>query len=239
MTLEAGRVRGNADLAGSPARQPRRGAMAGVLLHGRGGRPEDMIGLANRLRLDGCRWIAPAAPGGRWYPHRFMQPLDLNEPFLSRAIDDCHQAVEEASEQGTVPVVILGFSQGACLASEYALRHPGRCAAIVMFTGGLIGPPGTVWRLAPPAMTLGGLPVLLTGSDVDELVPASRVRETADVLSTLGADVTCHIYPGRAHAVCDEEIVEAREFLEEGLRLKAHGSGSATLGPTPYLSPKP
>jgi predicted esterase len=82
-----------------------------------------------------------------------------------------------------------------------------------MFTGSLIGPPGTPWRLAPPATTLGGLPVLLTGSDIDEWVPVTRVRETARVLTTLGADVRCRIYPGRAHVVCDDELMEARELL--------------------------
>src|SRR5436190_18783434 len=101
--IEAGRARGSADLAGSPARQPRWGALAGVLLHGRGGAPEEMIALADRLRLDGCRWVTPAAATGSWYPHRFMEPLESNEPFLSRAIDECDRAVDEASEHGRVP----------------------------------------------------------------------------------------------------------------------------------------
>jgi phospholipase/carboxylesterase len=203
VTLESGRARGSADLAG-------------VLLHGRGSTPEEMMRVADRLRLDGCRWVAPAAGTGSWFPHRFMQPLDVNEPFLSRAIDDCDRAVDEASEQGRLSsarIVVIGFSQGACLASEYVLRRPGRCGALVIFTGGLIGPPGTPWRLAPPATSLDGLPVLLTGSDVDEWVPESRVRETASVLTALGADVRCRIYPGRPHIVGDEELAEARELV--------------------------
>jgi phospholipase/carboxylesterase len=203
VTREAGQARRNA-------------ALAGVLLHGRGSTPEEMIGLAARLALDDYRWVAPAAATGSWYPHRFTEPVDVNEPFLSRAIDDCDEAVDEASDQGRISserIVVLGFSQGACLAAEYVLRHPGRCGALVLFTGGVIGPPGTSWRLAPPAKSLAGLPVLLTGSDVDEWVPAARVRETASVLTTLGADVRCRIYAGRGHIVCDEEIVEARELI--------------------------
>jgi phospholipase/carboxylesterase len=203
LVTETGRVRGSADLAG-------------VLLHGRGRSPEEMVGLANRLTIDGCRWVIPAAPDGVWYPHRFIGPLEPNEPFLSRAIEDCDRAVDEASEQGRLPstrIVVIGFSQGACLAAEYVLRRPGRCGALVMFTGGLIGPAGTPWRLTPPATTLDGLPVLLTGSDVDEWVPEARVREAARVLTALGADVQCRIYPGRAHIVGDEEILEARELI--------------------------
>ena len=201
--IETGPARGSADLAG-------------VLLHGRGRSPEEMIGLAGRLGLEGCRWVVPAAPTGSWYPHRFMEPLNVNEPFLSEAIDDCDRAVDEASDGGRIPsarIIVVGFSQGACLAAEYTLRHPGRCSALVMFTGGLIGPPGTVWQLASPATTLRGLPVLLTGSDVDEWVPEARVRETARVLTSLGADVRCRIYPGRPHVVGDEEIEEARGFI--------------------------
>jgi predicted esterase len=202
--IEAGRPRGSAD-------------MAGVLLHGRGGTPEAMIGLAKRLDLDGFRWIAPAGAGGRWYPHRFVGPIDANEPSLSHAIAECDRAVDEASEQARLEsgrIVLVGFSQGACLASEYLLRHPARYGAVVMFTGGLIGPPGTEWRLAPPTTTLDGLPVLVTGSDVDEWVPEQRIRETARVLTTLGADVRCRIYPGREHIVSDEELAEAREFIK-------------------------
>jgi predicted esterase len=190
--------------------------LAGVLLHGRGGTPEEMLNLAGRLDIDGCRWVAPAAEGGSWYPHRFMEPVDTNEPFLSRAIDECDRAVDDASEHGRLgasQVVIAGFSQGACLAVEYALRHPGRCGALLMFTGGLIGPGGSPWRLSPPATTLGGLPVLLTGSDIDEWVPEARVRETARVLASLGAEVRCRIYTGRPHVVSAEEILEAREFI--------------------------
>jgi predicted esterase len=229
VTIEAGRARGSADLAGSPARQPRWGALAGVLLHGRGGTPQEMIALADRLSLDGCRWVAPAAATGSWYPHRFMDSLDANEPFLSQAIEECDRAVDQASEHGRIPaarIVGVGFSQGGCLATEYALRHPGRIGALVIFTGGLIGPAGRAWQPAPPATTLGGLPVFLTGSDVDEWVPESRVRDTASVLTSLGANVRCHIYAGRAHVVSDEELVEARAFIKDALSLKAHAAAS-------------
>src|SRR4051812_48936374 len=98
-----------------------------------------MIELASRLDVPGFRWVAPAADGGTWYPHRFWDPIDKNEPFLSQALAACDAAVEEARDGGRVGcdnLAIVGFSQGACIASEYVLRHPGCCRVLVMFTGG-------------------------------------------------------------------------------------------------------
>jgi phospholipase/carboxylesterase len=212
--LEAGRPQGAA-------------RFAGVLLHGRGGTPAAMIELASRLDLDGIRWLAPGADGGSWYPNRFMEPVASNEPFLTRAIERCDAAVGDAAEGGRLiasQLVVIGFSQGACLALEYALRHPGRCGAAIVFTGGLIGLPGTDWQ--PSARTLAGLRVLVTGSDVDEWVPEARVRETARVLTAKGADVRLRVYAGRPHVISDEEIVEARTFLASQLERSAASIGS-------------
>ena len=199
-------------------RPPGAAQFAGVLLHGRGGTPDAVIDLAARLGLDGGRWLAPAADGGSWYPNRFMEPVASNEPSLSRAIERCDAVVRDAAEGGRLSagrIAVIGFSQGACLAVEYAVRHPGRCGALVVFTGGLIGPAGTDWQ--PVARSLVGLRVLVTGSDVDEWVPAARVRETAQVLTAKGADVQLRLYARRAHVVSDDEIVEARALLESWL----------------------
>ena len=191
--------------------------IAGVLLHGRGGAPNDMLRLLRRLSLSGVRWATPGAPGGQWYPHRFMGPVEANEPFLSTAVAICDDALDEASGGGRIGPdrsVVLGFSQGACLASEYVLRHPRRCRALIMFTGGLIGPVGTTWRPAGGrTASLDGLRVLITGSDADEWVPEERVRLTARVFEDLGAHVALHIYPGRPHLVSDDEIDQARTLL--------------------------
>jgi phospholipase/carboxylesterase len=201
-----------------------------VLIHGRGRTADEMIDLAVQLDIAGMRWLAPAADlsadlstearsakvdGGSWYPHRFMESFALNEPFLSEAVERIDLAVSEAGEAGRLrpdDLVVVGFSQGACLATEYVLRHPGRCHTLIVFTGGLIGPPGTSWAAVGGA-SLRGLRVLITGSDVDEWVPEARVRETVDVLSQLGADVRLRIYPGRAHEVSAAEIAEAHAFL--------------------------
>jgi phospholipase/carboxylesterase len=179
-------------------------------LHGRGRSPLEKVDLAARFGgLDGIRWMVPAADTGSWYPNRFFDGVPANEPFLSEAVARCHAAAIEASEGGRLGperLVIAGFSQGACLALEYALRHPGVVGTLIVLTGGLVGAPS-------PHVRLSGLRVLLTGSDIDDWVPERYVLDTARVLTDLGAEVTLRMYRGRAHVVSEDEIEQAREML--------------------------
>jgi len=199
--LEAGLPRGKA-------------RSVGILLHGRDRTREEKVVLASSFQLEGIRWLAPAADTGSWYPGRFFDPVAVNEPFLSQAIDRIDRVVDEAGEGGRLgpsQIFLVGFSQGACLALEYALRRPGRSGALVVFTGSIFGAPGEV-RSFPPDL-LAGLRVLVTGSDSDEWIPEASTRETARLLSELGAEVRLRVYKGRPHIVSPEELAEARDFI--------------------------
>jgi phospholipase/carboxylesterase len=181
--------------------------LGGVLLHGRGKTPEEKIDLAARFgNIEGIRWVVPEAETpGSWYPGRFWDPREVNQPYLDEAVERCHEAVLEASEDGRLApehLVIVGFSQGACLAMEYALRHP----------GALMGVPGSDWKIGAPK-SLAGLRVLLTGSDIDDWVPEYNSHEAARLFRDLGAEIQLLIYPGRPHIVSEEEIDAARNFL--------------------------
>jgi phospholipase/carboxylesterase len=193
--------------------------LAGILLHGRDRTREDKVVLAGSFGVEGIRWLAPAADTGSWYPGRFFEPREANEPFLTRAIEQCDRVVEEAREQGRLGperLVMVGFSQGACLAVEYALRRPGRCGAFIVLTGALVGPPDTTWPSSPNL--LAGAHVLLTGSDADDWISEEQTRHTARILQGLGADVRLRVYHGRPHIVSETEMNEARVFLKNFLR---------------------
>jgi phospholipase/carboxylesterase len=183
-----------------------------VLIHGRGQSPAWMFDVVARMPALPVTWLAPTAAGGSWYPGGFMAPLEENQPHL----DDALAALDDVLT-GTVAagcprcrVVLVGFSQGACLAAEYALRHPARYGGLVLWTGGAIGPPGTTW--AGPA-TFAGTPAFLGSSDDDDWAPEPRIRETAAVLSSRGADVEVAIYPGMAHEVNDAEVARAVSII--------------------------
>ena len=187
-------------------------AAVAILAHGRGGSPFDMRELAVALANPAIRFIMPAAPGGAWYPERFIAPIASNEPALSRSLAGFNAIVEALLAAG-VPagdIIVGGFSQGACLMAEFVVRHPRRYGAVLILTGGLIGPPGTRWPAQP---ALQGVPVYLTGSKTDAWVPAARVAETERVFSASGADVRFRMFDERAHAVGAEEIATAGALL--------------------------
>jgi predicted esterase len=189
------------------------GAAVMILVHGRGAAPRNILELARSLWLPWFTYLAPAAAGNTWYPFSFMAETSKNEPGLSSALEVLDNLVHEAIDAG-VPrerIVLLGFSQGACLLSEYAVRHAARYGGIIAFSGGLIGPPGTTWLHEGD---FAGTPVFLGCSDVDSHVPKTRVDESAEVFRRLGAAVDERIYPGMEHLVNDDELSAARAIVE-------------------------
>lgn len=176
-----------------------------VAVHGRGGSATDLLGLAEATQCTDLAWLAPQTAGGSWYPQRFTAPLSANEPWLTTALDQIDAAVRAIEAAGIAGdrIVLVGFSQGACLAAEYAARNARRWGAVGVLSGGLIGPAGSVFEYPGD---LHGTPVLLGCSDADPHIPLERVHETAAALERLGADVDKRIYPGMGHTVNDDEL---------------------------------
>lgn len=183
-----------------------------LLVHGRGASAEDILTLGAEVAPSPLALLAPQAVGDSWYPYRFLAPIERNEPHLSSALALLDRIVRqvEAGGIGRERIALLGFSQGACLALEYAARHAARYGAVIGFSGGLIGPPGTVFRYRG---SLAGTPVFLGGSDVDAHIPKGRAEETAAALAALGAAVDLRLYPGMGHTVNRDEIEAARRLL--------------------------
>ncbi|HSL84101.1 MAG TPA: dienelactone hydrolase family protein [Thermoanaerobaculia bacterium] len=183
-----------------------------VLVHGRGASAESILELGRALRRPDFAYLAPQARRGTWYPNSFLAPLEENEPWLSSALGKVGAVLEEAGERGPglERTILLGFSQGACLALEYAARNPARYGAVVGLTGGLQGPPGRRFDFSGD---FAGTPVLLAAGDPDPHVPWWRVEETAEVFRSLGAEVTLRHYPGMPHTVNQEELTLVRELM--------------------------
>jgi predicted esterase len=184
-----------------------------IMVHGRNAAPANILDLASRFDRPHLTYLAPAAAGGTWYPLSFMAEIASNEPGISSGIEVLRNLVAHVEQSG-VPrsrIVLAGFSQGACLTSEFAIRHPSRFGGVLIFTGGAIGPAGTEWNTTGD---FNGTPVFLGCSDRDAHVPESRARETAEAFTRLGADVTLRIYPGMGHVINDDEIAFAQGMLD-------------------------
>jgi predicted esterase len=190
-----------------------RAAAAMVLVHGRGGTAQGILSLAEEVAHPGFAYLAPQAAGNSWYPLSFLAPIERNEPHLSSALAALTAVLEDLGEAGIPPeqILLLGFSQGACLALEFAARHAHRFGGVVGLSGGLIGPPGTPRDYGG---SLGGTPVFLGCSDPDPHIPKERVVESAGVLQHLGADVTVRLYPNLGHTVNQDELDAVRTIMD-------------------------
>jgi predicted esterase len=194
-----------------------------VMIHGRGRDTDDILGVAERMGEETLAYFAPAAYGNSWYPYSFLEPIEKNEPHLTYALEVLDDMVNELGGKGILKqrIVLAGFSQGACLVAEYAARNADRYGGVLLFTGGLIGPPGTRWAYEG---SFDGTPVFLGTSDVDEFVPEERVRESAEVFKTMDANVTLRVYSGMDHIVNDDEVAVAKSILQEVASGKEAGS---------------
>ena len=199
--------------AGAPLSQAK-GVL--VMLHGRGAGAEDILGLSERLTLPGLAFLAPQAAGSTWYPNRFLAPIESNQPWLDSALKQIEALVSQAAAAG-IPserTCLLGFSQGACLALEYAARSGLRWGGVFGLSGGLIGPPGT-----PHSYPAGSqdTPVLLGCSVPDPHIPRESVLESARLLEGLGMRVDLRLYPDLGHTVNLDEVDAVRAVLEQVL----------------------
>ena len=195
-------------LAGEPLE---RASAAMILVHGRGASAHDIMTIAAEVADPDFAYLAPEAAGNAWYPNRFMEPLASNEPWLSSALETVGRVLALVEER--VPaqsVILLGFSQGACLTLEFAARNARRYGGLVGLSGGLIGPDGTPRDYAG---SFDRTPAFLGCSDVDPHIRKDRVVEAAEVFKRLDADVTMQLYPQMGHTVSAEEIQAVRTIV--------------------------
>ncbi len=203
--MDADPHRGSEEVRFGPKLEDAKNAV--VLIHGRGDSARGILGLAPELQAPHTCFLAPEAAGFSWYPYSFLFELERNEPWLTSALDRIQAAY--ATVTAIVPterVVLMGFSQGACLALEFAARSTARYGGVVALSGGLIGPEGTSREYAG---SLAGTPVFLGCSDIDPHIPVDRVHESARVMDGLGGVVDERIYPGMGHTVNEDEITWA------------------------------
>lgn len=192
-----------------------------IMVHGRNAAPKNILDLVRVLHRPDFAYLAPAAAGGSWYPYSFMEQRERNEPGISSGLAVLEGLTADLLARGfpAERIMLLGFSQGACLSSEFAIRHPRQYGGIMALSGGVIGPPGTTWD--DVTGSFGGAPVFLGCSDMDPHIPASRVLESEALFKRMGADVTRKLYPGMGHLVNGDEIEHVQQVMDAVLALRS------------------
>jgi len=192
--------------------QPERARAAMIMVHGRGATARGLLQLADEFAQPDFHYAAPQAAGHTWYPYSFLAPKEKNQPGISSGLQRIHDLVASLGEAGipAAKIILLGFSQGGCLATEFAARHPRGYGGVVGLSGGLIGPDIDPERYGGD---LGGTPVFLGCSDVDPHIPKERVDETEAVFQNLGGSVTKKLYRGMGHTVNEDEIKQVRSIM--------------------------
>lgn len=183
-----------------------------IMLHGRGASAESILALAEEFEQSDFAFLAPQAANGTWYPNRFLAPTASNEPWLSSALEVVGNVVAQARAAG-IPnerIVLLGFSQGACLALEYAARHAQRYGGVIGLSGGLIGAENEARQ---DSGNFNGTPIFLGCSDIDFHIPKERVEHAAEVLQALGGEVTMRLYRNMEHTVNHDEVKFVRSMM--------------------------
>ncbi|HET6527307.1 MAG TPA: dienelactone hydrolase family protein [Balneolaceae bacterium] len=188
--------------------------VAMILIHGRGATAESMLTFANQIERNDIHYRALQASNYTWYPRSFMAPKTMNEPGISSGLQAIYDAIISLNKANfpSEKIVLLGFSQGACLTAEFAARHPQKFGGVFGLSGGLIG------QEIEADLYQGSLertPVFLGCSDSDPHIPEERVDETAAIFEKMQADVNEKIYPGMGHTVNRDEIRQINKVLEK------------------------
>jgi predicted esterase len=184
-----------------------------ILIHGRGASAPSILDLATPLHRPDMAYLAPQAANSTWYPYSFLSPIPQNEPGITSGLQVIAALLAQIEEAG-IPqnkIILAGFSQGACLSSEYVARNPGRYGGLLAFSGGVIGP---LDMKRTDSGDLDQTPVFIGCSDIDPHIPLRRVDETADIFNNLNGRVNKQIYPGMAHTIIQDEIDQAMKVIE-------------------------
>lgn len=185
-----------------------------VLVHGRGASAPGILSLTKEFEKSGFAFLAPQANQNTWYPHRFNAPTADNEPWLSSALQLVESTVRQIEQSGIAEekIILLGFSQGACLVLEYAARYARRFGGVVGLSGGLIGADNEPRQ---DRGSLAGTPVFLGCSTNDFHIPEDRVRQTATILAQRGAQVETRFYPDLGHTINQDEITWIQRLMAQ------------------------
>jgi phospholipase/carboxylesterase len=222
-----------------PPRRPGPPRQLLVLLHGVGADGNDLIALAPALAqsLPHAAFIAPDGPepcdmapfGRQWFSLRDRRPAALlaGVQACAPALEAFLDAELRSAGLGAHQLALVGFSQGTMLALYLALRRTPALAAVLGYSGALLG----AERL--PAEVAARPPVFLVHGDADEIVPVAALHGAVRGLQAAGVPVQWSVRRGLPHAIDPESLAHGAAFLATAFAYAERDRSTGGLPPTP------
>ncbi|HKN53818.1 MAG TPA: alpha/beta hydrolase [Amycolatopsis sp.] len=181
-----------------------------LLLHGTGGGPDDLLGVARELSPSSAV-LAPAGPvseygAARWF-RRLAEGVFDHEDVVKRAnqLADFVLEARETYELGDRRLVAVGFSNGANIAAAVALQRPDAIREAVLFAAMSPLP-------EPPGLDLSASRIFLSNGEHDPMAPLPSTEELVGFLRERGADVVTHRHPG-GHTITLDGVRAAGRWI--------------------------
>ncbi len=185
-----------------------------IFVHGRNQTPEDMEEtVLRRLSATDVAFALPRAGEKCWYRALAVEPRSAaTQAELAQSLADLGALVRRmrAAAPGR-PLVLAGFSQGACLSVEQAFTGQDSPEALMAFTGCRVGVAGD----DRPARLVKGLPVYLSAGSADPWIPLWAFAQACVELGQAGAALRADVFPDRAHAVSGAEVAMLDRVLSD------------------------
>ena len=194
-----------------------------VLLHGVGADGQDLIGLAPMLAefLPYARFVAPDGPqpcdlapyGRQWFSLQDRRPAAMlaGAERTAAVVDGFLDAALERLSLDDRHLALVGFSQGTMMSLLVGPRRPRAMAAILGFSGALLGPE------ALPQAARSRPPVMLIHGDADDVVPADALFAAVDGLAAAEIPVQWILRPDLPHSIDPYGVAAGGKFLKNML----------------------
>jgi len=194
-----------------------------IFLHGFGSNEEDLFDIKDALPSTwtylSVRAPLPVEPRGyRWFTKtdepqyngqtdELFSSARLIKDFVVRATAKYHTQSDR--------VFLVGFSQGAIMSYEVALREPELVRGIAALSGSVL----PVLRSAlKPDASMGKLAIFIGHGTLDQALPFSSATQADKVLVELGLKPEFHEYPEMNHTISAVEVQDLKAWLEKSLK---------------------
>jgi phospholipase/carboxylesterase len=188
-----------------------------VLLHGSGADERDMIGLWHDLP-PGFVVISPRAPfpgaggGYVWYRKNGSTPRADDLAISRKVIDVVVANAIQRFDADPKRVFLAGFSQGAVMTYEVALREPGIFRGAGVLSGSLFAAEAAALSATTDRSRE---PFFVAHGTIDDRIPFAAATAAKTVLGRLGVPTAFHAYTGMGHTIGPEETRDFSAWLAD------------------------